>query len=138
MAKSDQRALDDQHGTTIVTLEGFCLPDRNVDSIHAVADARDDPGDDHLNFLEGRGLQDGADNHDPAADADTALSAQAIGSQESDDGAKETSNVVYGCYDTFKIGVWVFERVTEGFEANDGPENTLIIAEQLDGVGQLG
>ena len=89
-------------------------------------------------LLKGRSLQDGADNHDPASNADTALSAQAIGSQEGDNGAQETSDVVDGCYDTFEIGVWVFERVTEGVEANNGTENTLVIAEELNGIESAG
>lgn len=116
---------------SIVGLETLGLPDGNIDSVHAIADASNDTRDDHLNFLERRGLQDCANDHDPATNSDTTLSTKTIGRQECDDGSYKTANIIDGSNDAFKIWIGVLESMTERLEANDGAQDTLVIAKQL-------
>ena len=114
-----------------MAFEAFRLPDWNVHSIHTVTHTSNNTGNDQLDFLSGRGLQDGTDNHDPAADSDAALTAKAIGCQESENGTDKTANVVDGGNNTFEVGIWVIKVPAEGLKADDRSQYALIIAKQL-------
>lgn len=58
----------------------------------AEADAGDDAADDELRAAVGRSLQDGANNHDPAAVGDCAATAKLLAKDGGEDGSKEAAN----------------------------------------------
>ncbi|KAL9001845.1 MAG: hypothetical protein Q9188_005195, partial [Gyalolechia gomerana] len=105
--------------TAVMTLETLGLPDGDVDCVHTIADAGNHTRDDHLNAFGGGSLQDGTDNHDPAANVDTAFPAKTIGGHESEDGTSETAQIVDARNDTFHIGVGVVEIMTEGTQTDN-------------------
>ena len=99
--------LDGDTYTSIMSLKAFSLPDWHVDGIYPIANSCHDSGDDHLHTLGCRCLQDGPDHHDPASPRDATFSTVSIGSQEGDDCAYETAEVVDSSDDAFELGAGV-------------------------------
>lgn len=108
------------------------MPDGNVDRIDTVSNASEDTGDGHLNLFGSSGLEDGADNHDPASPSDTTLTTPSIGRHESKKCAEEAAQIVERSDNAFEDGVWVVEFISEGWETDDGTQDTLIITEKLE------
>ena len=96
-----------------MTFETLGLPDRHINGIDAVSNPSQSTGDDHLDSLGGAGLQDGPNDHDPAAPHDTALATEAVCSQEGNNSAYETPNVIDAGDDTFHTPIWVIEFLPE-------------------------
>ena len=117
--------------TAVVTLETLCLPDWYVDSVDAISNTSDDARKDHLDSFDGRGLENGSNHHDPATPFDTAFATKAVGSHEGEDCSEETSNVVDSSNDTFHVSIRIIEFRSERGQADDGPQDTLIISEEL-------
>lgn len=112
-----------------MAFETLGLPDGNVDGVDTVTDASDDTGDDHLDLLCGRGLKDGADDHDPASPCDTALAAPSIRGQEGNDCSNETAHVVDSSNDALEVPIWIVEFISERRKADDSPQDSLVITE---------
>lgn len=108
------------------------MPDGDVDRIDTVSNASEDTGDGHLNLLGGSGLKDGADDHDPASPSDTTLTTPSIGRRKSKKSTEEAAQVVERSDNAFEDGVRVVEFISEGGEADDGTQDTLIITKELE------
>lgn len=113
MSQSSCNRLDGETYTSILGLEAFSLPDWHVDGIYPIANSCHDSGDDHLHAFRCRCLQDGPYHHDPTSPRDTTFPAISIGSQERNDCAYETAEVVDTGDDAFELGAWVVEIGTK-------------------------
>ena len=71
-----------------------CLPHRSSGSVQAVADASDDPSNDHLRQRVRRCLQGCSDGHDRGTDDDCTLASEVISINGGGDGAQKAANVV--------------------------------------------
>ena len=118
--------------STVVALETLGLPDGYIDGVDTIADTGDGSREDHLNVLRGRGLEYGANNHDPASPHDTAFAAEAIRSEKCDYRADKASDIIDACDDALKISIWVVELLAERGKADDGSQDSLVISEELD------
>ena len=114
-----------------MALEAFSLPNGNIDRIDAITDASHNTGDYQLDTSRRRGLQDCAEDHYPAPPHDTPLAAEAVCRQKRNDGAHETSDVIYGGNDTFEIGTRIIEISAERRQADDGTQHSLVVTKQL-------
>ena len=108
------------------------MPDGDVDRVDTISNTSDDAGDGHLNLFGGRGLKDGADDHDPASPSDTTLTTPSIGRHESKKSTEEAAQVVERSDNAFEDGVRVVEFISERREADDGTQDTLIITKELE------
>ena len=120
-----------------MALETLRLPNRDIHSVHPVSNASDDARDDHLNLLERGGLQDRPNDHNPCAYGDATLTPEIVRCQESDDGSNEAANIIDSSYDALKVAIWIVEFMSERVKANDGTQNTLIIAKELQSISIL-
>ena len=86
------------------------LPGGHRRRVSAVANARNDAANNKMRQGGGRGLQDGADDHDGGAEHDHAPPAQRVADPDGDDGAQEAAEVVRGHRDALVRGARGLER----------------------------
>ena len=137
MAKSDKCALDDQQSlirrlalhaairvadskiySSVMAFKAFSLPDRDIDSVDAIAYACYNAREDHLHTVRGGSLKNGAKDHDPAAPHYAALATEAVCRQECDDSANETADIVDGSDHSFGIGTRIVKVPTKRIQTN--------------------
>lgn len=111
-----------------MALETLSLPHWHIDCIDPISNSRHDSCNNQLQASGCRGLQNGPDYHDPAPPHYTAPSTIAVSSQECDDCADETADIVDSSNDAFKLSAWIVEVGTERGQADYSAENALVIA----------
>ena len=109
ISQSFCKRLDGDTYTSVLGLEAFSLPDWYVDGIYPIANSCHDSGDDHLNALGRRCLQNGPDHHNPTSPRDATFPTISIGSQESYNCTNEAAEVVDTGDDAFELSAWVVE-----------------------------
>ncbi len=112
-------------------LEAFSLPDWHIDCIDAIAYSCDDSGNDQLHAFRCTCLQDGPNNHDPAAPHDATFPTIFISCQKCYNCAYETAEVVDAGDDALELGAWIVETCAKRWQADDSTQNALIIAKKL-------
>jgi hypothetical protein len=110
-AETDDRdgALQAEQEASVLGGAQLGLVGRDVGAVEAVADARYDPPDQELCECRRRCQDDCSDDHGSATGEDHRLATKTFASEEGEERARGTSNVVDADNSALEFGIWVAE-----------------------------